>query len=331
MRLRLSKFSHRQEATALNKHKLTKEQELELINKFTRTPLTQEQVYIFPVTLCDNEIDRDFECFSEKALTALEALFVGKTGISDHSMRSEDQAARIFHCYTHEDASLKTATGKSYTALKALAYMVRTSSNADLIKEIDAGIKKEVSVGCAAGKVICSICGKNMKAHECTHIKGKTYKGRLCYGILTDITDAYEWSFVAVPAQRNAGVTKSFNTKEEKKLNTVDIIKSMTEDTTLTPSQAQELCNYIASLEALAEDAKHYKNQLLEDISRSALIIMPGVSIKHFSESCALMEIPKLKKLRDDLAKQAGDVLPHSLQLKPANEKHSPDNKDFII
>ena len=32
MRLRLSKFSHRQEATALNKHKLTKEQELELIN-----------------------------------------------------------------------------------------------------------------------------------------------------------------------------------------------------------------------------------------------------------------------------------------------------------
>ena len=32
----------------------------------------------------------------------------------------------------------------------------------------------------------------------------------LCHTILSDITDAYEWSFVAVPAQRNAGVTKQY-------------------------------------------------------------------------------------------------------------------------
>ena len=32
--------------------------------------------------------------------------------------------------------------------------------------------------------------------------------------ILDDITDAYEWSFVAVPAQVNAGVTKRFTDSE---------------------------------------------------------------------------------------------------------------------
>ena len=31
-----------------------------------------------------------------------------------------------------------------------------------------------------------------------------------CHVVLSDVTDAYEWSFVAVPAQREAGVTKQF-------------------------------------------------------------------------------------------------------------------------
>ena len=82
----------------MNNEILSAEKELELINAYTRTPLNSEDVYTFTVTLCDNEIDRDFECFSTESLEKLKELFVGKTGISDHSMRSRDQAARIFHC-----------------------------------------------------------------------------------------------------------------------------------------------------------------------------------------------------------------------------------------
>lgn len=36
----------------------------------------------------------------------------------------------------------------------------------------------------------------------------RRFDGRLCYGELQNPTDAYEWSFVAVPAQKNAGITK---------------------------------------------------------------------------------------------------------------------------
>ena len=326
-----SKFFHRQEERTLNNLKLSPDEELALINKLTRTPLEKEQVYTFTVTLCDNEVDRDFERFSLESLSQLEKLFMGRTGISDHSMRSKDQAARIFRTYTATDAYKTTACGEKYTALKADAYMVRTDSNADLIKEIEGGIKKEVSIGCAAGKVICSVCGKNMKAHECSHIKGKTYKGKLCYGILSDISDAYEWSFVAVPAQRNAGVTKSFKIKEEPALNTVDIIKSMSEDTLITPAQAKEVCNYIASLEKAAQEAAVYKQHLTEDIARYALIIMPGVDSKQFTDNCANMDVSSLKKFRDDLEKQAKATLPATLQLTPSADKKTPDNKDFII
>ena len=39
---------------------------------------------------------------------------------------------------------------------------------------------------------------------------GQLYGEKRCHVVLSDVTDAYEWSFVAVPAQREAGVTKQF-------------------------------------------------------------------------------------------------------------------------
>jgi len=183
---------------------------LDKLNEFTRREHTEDEVYIFDLILCDNDIDRDGECFSISALQTLQKLFIGKTGIFDHDTKGANQTARIFSTELVVDNSRKTKYGAVYTYLKACAYMVKTSSNADLIKEIDGGIKKEVSISCFCSSQICSICGANKKKKSCGHIKGKAYGGKVCYIILDDITDAYEWSFVAVPAQVNAGVTKHF-------------------------------------------------------------------------------------------------------------------------
>ncbi|MGN1481273.1 hypothetical protein [Porcipelethomonas sp.] len=181
---------------------------LEKLNKFTRRNLSEDEVYIFDVVLCDNEVDRDCECFSVKALEKLKELFVGKTGIFDHNPKSSGQTARIFDTQISEDPNRKTSRGEIYTCLKGSAYMVRTAANEDLIKEIDGGIKKEVSISCSAASRKCSVCGQNRLSKSCPHKKGKEYGGKKACIILDDITDAYEWSFVAVPAQINAGVTK---------------------------------------------------------------------------------------------------------------------------
>ena len=183
---------------------------LEKINRFTRRELTEEEVYCFSVILCDNEIDRDNEKFSVSALRKLAELYIGKTGIWSHDPKGENQTARIYDTEVVTDESRKTADGEVYTCLKAYAYMVRTASNADLIREIDGGIKKEVSVGCAVSKEVCSVCGRDIRKGECAHRKGRSYNGRKCYRILDEPTDAYEWSFVAVPAQKGAGVTKRY-------------------------------------------------------------------------------------------------------------------------
>lgn len=311
----------------MNSNSLTPEKELELINRYTSSPLASGQVFCFTVTLCDNEVDRDFERFTLKALEKLSVLFVGKTGISDHSMRSKDQMARIFHTYIETDASKKTSTGEVYTALKARAYMVRTEENSCLITEIEGGIKKEVSISCSVNKSTCSICGDNMKSHSCKHIKGRTYDNKLCYAELSEPTDAYEWSFVAVPAQKNAGVSKSFRKKEKNKLNNPsEIIKSMNTDTVISHEELLCIKNYVAELEALAEDARTYKRHLLKEIERLALITMPKVNFKSFILGCENLSTQQLKNFKDGLEAQASESVPPTPQLKtmkPQSQKNS--------
>lgn len=184
--------------------------DLALINKYTLSPLTADQVYIFAVKLCDNAADRDMEAFSLATLEGLQKLYVGKPGIFDHCWSAKGQTARIFRTELVEDAGGGQAAleGENYCYLKAWAYVLRTDETEEVIKQIDGGILREVSVGCQCEKLVCSICGNDLYSPECSHHKGAEYDGNICLGILTDALDAYEWSFVAVPAQPAAGVTK---------------------------------------------------------------------------------------------------------------------------
>ncbi len=313
-------------------NQLTAEKELELINNYTRSEFTSDEVYTFSVTLCDNEVDRDFERFSLESLKKLQELFLGKTGIFDHSMSSKDQNARIFHTFVEIDPVKKNSIGENYASLKARAYMVRNEKNASLIKEIEAGIKKEVSVGCSMKSCVCSVCGKDMKMHLCEHVKGKIYGGKLCYGTLENAADAYEWSFVAVPAQRNAGVTKSFIKKEDMNLNTMsETIKAMTGGVMLSDDEVSEIKSYVSQLEQLASDALYYRKHLIDEIERYSLIVMPKVDVKSFISGCEGMETQKLKKLKTGLEKQSMETIPLATQLKTSKTSPVKDNTQYKI
>lgn len=187
--------------------------ELKAINKHTLEPLKAEDVFVFKAVLCDNEVDRDFERFTLKALQDLQKLFVGKTLIKDHSPRADNQVARIYA--TELVQGTKTLKcGELYTQLVAHCYMVKTASNADLITEIKAGIKKEGSISCSVASSICSICGTDNAKNYCRHYPGKSYekeKGtQVCTFDLASVLDAYEFSLVAIPAQKAAGVRKCY-------------------------------------------------------------------------------------------------------------------------
>ena len=118
------------------------EGELAAINALNGTSLTAEEVYTFAVRLCDNQTDRDQEYFSREDLAALAALFVGKTGIFDHSWSAKDQTARIYRTELVEEPGVTSEAGEPGCYLKGYAYMLRTQENTGLIAEIQGASRR---------------------------------------------------------------------------------------------------------------------------------------------------------------------------------------------
>lgn len=190
---------------------------LEKINQYSRKELSADDVYIFNVALCNNDIDRDTEQFTLESLNVMADLFKGKTGIKDHTYQTDNQVARVFDTEVVQVEGKTTKTGEPFYELRASCYMLNNEYNKALIDEIDAGIKKEVSVGVAVGKATCSVCGRDYYTDgDCSHYKGKVYDGKTCYVKLEQPLDAYEFSFVAIPAQEEAGVTKKYDENKNK-------------------------------------------------------------------------------------------------------------------
>lgn len=291
-------------------------EELALINRFAKKELSAEEVYTFSVKLCDNEVDRDFERFDRAALDRLAELFVGKTGIFDHTWSAGGQTARIYRAEVAEEES-RTEAGDRYCWCRAWAYMLRTEKNAELIAEIEGGIKKEVSVGCSAASSTCSICGKSMG--ECEHERGKRYGGRLCYATLSDITDAYEWSFVAVPAQREAGVVKRFGQGEGS-------LKAMVR---ACGSRAQ--LRELERLEEFSALGRSYLAALRGEVKRLMLVsdeALDGAVAESVTEKLGERELLELKKA---FGARAAKKLGTRVQVVSPRERREENERDFCV
>ncbi|MDR2656085.1 MAG: hypothetical protein LBC56_08510 [Oscillospiraceae bacterium] len=283
--------------------------ELELINQYSLSPLAAEEVFSFNVTLCDNEIDRDFERFDLDALQKLQTLFLGKPGIFDHNPKAESQTARIYSAEVVPDVKRVTGAGETYYALKAKAYMLKSEKNADLIRELEGGIKKEVSVSCSVEKEICSVCGADWKKGGCSHIAGKIENGRLCHRILQNPLDAYEWSFVAIPAQREAGVTKIY-------------LKT-------NPGGQPELDGgYLRRLEKEAAYGRAYHAELVRDIVKLGFFRNAGMPSDVLEAIAQKLDIEELKALKGAFGHD-GAFAPPATALIKAEE--ITDNKAFLI
>lgn len=293
--------------------------ELELINGFAPKSLTEDEVFVFSLTLCDNDIDRDYERFSDEALYSLSTHFVGKTGIFDHAHKAGNQLARVISCHV-EKTGERTLDGRDYLRLRARAYMLRNDRTRELISEIEGGIKKEVSVGCAIKSRVCSVCGADRSA-GCTHRPGKKYGGAVCHTVLSDASDAYEWSFVAVPAQRKAGVTKSFSKRNdfmEKK----DIFKTLSsgEKVTLTPEDASVILAEFSALKTAASIGEQYLSERRSAVIKGLLNAMPSLKESAAVSICEKLSLSELDEIYRGFA---------AAPAEPQLGKHSKNREDI--
>jgi hypothetical protein len=276
-------------ATDVLESGMATENQLAAINAQAKAALTAEQVYVFSLRLCDDQVDRDYERFDTLALAELAKLFVGKTGIVDHKWSSENQVARIFATeVVRED-------GISY--IKAWAYIRRGGAGEDVIADIEAGIKKEVSVGCAMGMAVCSICGSEYGS--CGHQKGEHYDGQLCCAILREPMDAYEFSFVAVPAQRDAGVLKGYGANRR--------LKELAEEFGIQ-GEYRELWKQ-------AQLGQRYQKQLENEVVRLCLALELGVEEPLLRSVMSKAGAEDLAKMKTALEDRLVEMMPVMTQL----------------
>ena len=215
--------------------------------------------------------------------------------------------------------------------LKAKAYTVKNDENKSFIEAIDAGIKKEVSISCSSSTATCSICGKNKRQGRCEHISGKKYKGKIACTVLSDISDAYEFSFVAVPAQREAGVTKAFEiTKESNMEDIINTLKGMSEETSVSKSQIDSLLDYVDTLEDDAELGRQYKKSLTEEVVRLCAVSMPEMDIKTFTSVAEVMTAKELMSFKDAFLKKSREKSV-KLQIKTDDDKTSNTVNQFKL
>lgn len=296
------------------------------INRFTRRQFTAEEVYSFTAVLCDNRVDRDMECFSIKALEVLKKLFVGKTCIFDHDRRSSNQTARIYDTEIIQDDTAVNELGEPYTMLRGKAYLPRTAKNRDVITAIDSGILKEVSISCAVKSSVCSICGKAV----CVHERGRIYDGKSCFRVLHDPTDAYECSFVAVPAQQQAGVVKGYNPQSGERAG--EIMEHTVSVKQPAEKNLKETTAYIKSLEEKAAWGEAYRSRLCGEILKCSILLQPELPQNIMQTAIRGLAIEELEQMEKAYRKMAGEKLPLSPQLGnlpgPVQPGH---NRDFTI
>lgn len=280
--------------------------QLEAINVQAKARLNGDQVYVFSLRLCDDQIDRDYERFDTRALAGLAKLFIGKTGIVDHKWSAENQVARIFETQVVQE------DGVSF--IKAWAYIRRGGANDEIIADIEAGIKKEVSVGCSMGRAVCSVCGSEYGT--CGHMKGEAYDGQICCAILQEPVDAYEFSFVAVPAQRDAGVLKALGGRK-------CCLKELAEE---FGAQAE-----YRTLYKQAELGKRYQKELEDSIVRLGLALELGVAepvLRNIAKTAAAEDLLALKAAWEE---RINEMMPVTTQLVGKIRKQEEMESGFLI
>ena len=280
--------------------------QLEAINAQAKAQLTAEQVYVFSLRLCDDQVDRDYERFDTAALPALAKLFIGKTGVVDHKWSADKQIARIF------ETQVVKEVGISY--IKAWAYIRRGGSNDEVIADIEAGIKKEVSVGCAMGMAVCSVCGSEYGT--CGHMKGESYDGQVCCAILKEPMDAYEFSFVAVPAQPDAGVLKALGGRKA-------CLKELAEE---FGAQAEYRALY-----KQARLGQRYETELQDSVVRLGLALELGVPEPVLRNVVKTAAAEDLLVLRKALEERLEEMLPFTTQLMGTTGKGEIVESGFLI
>lgn len=181
------------------------DEELAQINAISKIDLEKHDVVVFTLQSADQNVDRQYEHFTSQALKSMAEKSVNKPILLDHYASTRSQVGKIF------------SASVAKQALMQKAYFPKTDRNLGIIEDIMNGLYDKLSVGfnMAWKDMICDSCGNSIISQKCAHYPGdKDEKGNVVTMTLKDVTDYYETSLVAIPAQPAAHIMNQLSVSE---------------------------------------------------------------------------------------------------------------------
>jgi len=215
---------------------------------------TPEQLYIFSLRMCNNEVDADNDKLSDAFLRQF-AEYINNNPIpliKDHTWTADGQIGRVYRAEVLSDG--ENSLGEPYTYVLGYAYV---AANSDIVPRIKLGLLSEVSVGFDGSGYTCSVCGASVKSHDSQCPEGHTFGGinddKPVYRNVNQCLSALECSFVPVPAQEGAEIQSK--SKEGRRVKKSEFLKILG----LKSKKAEDEVTEVAVDEAPAIDEEETK------------------------------------------------------------------------
>lgn len=161
------------------------------INALTLRALTPEQVAVFSLDICNDQIDKHNSRFPQEELQRINSMIPGRPFMERHDLRGTLPRGTFFR------SQLSSHDGM--ISVRPDVFILRTEDNDGFIANIEGGVYRETSIGISFAFPQCSICSKDLR--ECRHVPGREYEGAQCHYAMRDVKEVIEGSVVPAGSQ----------------------------------------------------------------------------------------------------------------------------------
>lgn len=164
---------------------------LAAINSFALRPLQHEEVAVFTLDLCNNQVDKHFSRFPDEELERINRMTPGRPLMERHDLRGTLPRGTFFRSSVHREGE--------HFSVRPEVYVLRATDNHDFILNIEGGVYRETSIGFSFRVPECAVCGKDLRT--CAHVPGRRYGDVTCHFIMRDVLEVIEGSVVSAGSQ----------------------------------------------------------------------------------------------------------------------------------
>lgn len=164
---------------------------MEAVNRYALRPLQSEEIAVFTLDLCNNQVDRHHSRFPEEELERVNALTPGRPLMERHDMAGSLPRGTFFRSQLHREGER--------VSVRPEVYVLRSEGNRDFILNIEGGVYRETSIGFSFRRPECSVCGRDLRV--CAHVPGRSYGGKTCHFVMRDVMEVLEGSVVPAGSQ----------------------------------------------------------------------------------------------------------------------------------